>query len=67
MDYVRKRVLPENGPELSSQTRFHQHVQVLAVLESLEEFYDELTVGLSHDLLLRHDVQLLSRLHDLQH
>ena len=58
--------LPENCPQLPSQTRLHEHVEVLPVLEGLEEPDYELAVRLLHDLLLGHDVLLLTSLHNLQ-
>ena len=58
--------VPEDGPELSTETRLHEHVEILPIFEGLEELDDKLTVGLLHDLLLRHDVLLLSRLNDLK-
>ena len=58
--------LPEDGPELSAETGLHQHVEILPVLEGLVELDDELTVGLLHDLLLGHDVLLLTSLNDLE-
>jgi hypothetical protein len=56
---------PENGPELSTEARVHEHVEVLPVLEGLVELDDKLAVGLLHDLLLGHDVLLLTRLDNL--
>lgn len=43
---------PEYRPQLAAQTRLHEHVEVLAVLEGFEELDDEVTVGFHHDLLL---------------
>lgn len=56
----------QDGPQLAAQTRLHQHVQVLAVFERLEQLHDEVAVGLAHDLLLGHDVLLLASLNNLQ-
>ena len=56
---------PEDGPQLATQAGFHEHVEVLAILEGLVEFHYKVAVGLLHDVLLRHDVLLLSRLHNL--
>ena len=57
--------IPEDGPKLAAEARLHQHVEILAILERLVEFDDEIAVGLLHDVLLRHDVLLLPRFHDL--
>ena len=62
---VEVAAVPEDGPELAAQARVHEHVEVLPVLEGLVELDDEVAVRLLHDLLLRHDVLLLPRLHDL--
>ena len=62
---VKVAAVPQDGPELASEARVHEHVEVLSVLEGLVEFDDEVAVGLLHDLLLGHDVLLLPRLHDL--
>ena len=43
---------PEDGPELSTKTGLHQHVEELPVLERLEKLHNELAVRLLHDLLL---------------
>ena len=56
---------PEDGPQFATETGFHEHVEVLAILEGFVEFDDKVTVGLLHDVLLRHDVLLLSRFHNL--
>ena len=58
-------LIPEDGPEFSAQAWLHEHVEILPVLEGLVEFDYELAVRLFHDLLLRHDVLLLTRLNDL--
>lgn len=62
---VKVPLVPENRPQFAPETGLHEHVQILPVLESLEEFHYEVAVGLAHDPLLRHDVLLLSGLNDL--
>ena len=57
--------IPQNGPQFTAQTRLHQHVQILSVLESLKQANNERTIRFFHDLLFGHDVLLLPRLHDL--
>ena len=57
--------VPEDGPELAAQAGLHQHVEVLAVLERFVQLDYKLAIGLLHNLLLRHDVLLLPRLHNL--
>ena len=59
------RAVPQNGPQFAAKATFHQHVKVFRVFECTEEFDDKVAVGLFHDLLLRHDVLLLPRLHNL--
>jgi hypothetical protein len=63
---VEVSLVPQDGPQLAPQTTLHQHVQIFAVLKRLEQFNDEVAIGLAHDLLLGHDVLLLARLHDLR-
>ena len=58
--------LPEDGPQLPTQACIHEHVEVLPVFECLVELDYEVTVRLLHDLLLRHDVLLLTRLNNLK-
>ena len=57
--------VPQNGPQLATQTGFHQHVQVLSVFKSLVQLDYEIAIGFFHDLFLRHDVLLLPRLDNL--
>lgn len=58
--------IAQNRPQLAAEAALHQHVQVLAVFERLEELHDEITVRLGHNLLLGHDVLLLAGLDDLR-
>ena len=58
-------MVPQDCPQLPTQTGLHEHVEVLGVLERLVELDDESAVALLHNLLLRHDVLLLSGLNYL--
>jgi hypothetical protein len=63
---IKVSTITQNCPQLAAQTAFHQHVQVFAIFESLEELHDEVTICLAHDFLLGHDVLLLPGLNDLR-
>lgn len=58
--------ITQNRPQFTAETALHQHVQVFAIFERLEQLYDEITVCLGHNFLFGHDVLLLSGLDDLR-
>ena len=41
--------ISEDSPQLSAETRVHQHVEVLSVFECFIQLDDEVTVRLLHD------------------
>lgn len=63
---VKVASVPKNRPQLTAETRFQHHVEILCVLERFVEFDDEVAVCLFEDLLLAHDVLLLTSLDDLR-
>ena len=58
-------LVPENGPELSTQTGLHQHVQVPRVTECSVQLDNEWTGAGHHDVLLVQDMLLMLLLLDL--
>jgi hypothetical protein len=42
---IKMPFVPKNGPELSSKTALHQHVQILGVFISFEKLRYEITVS----------------------
>lgn len=63
---IKVPAISQNCPQLAAKAALHQHVQVLSVFERLEQFHDEITIRLAHNLLFGHDVLLLSRLDNLR-
>lgn len=59
-------LITQYRPEFATQAALHQHIQILLVFEGLEQFHNELAIGLAHYFLLGHDVLLLTRLNNLR-
>ena len=57
--------IPQNGPQFATQTRFHQHIKILAIFECFVQFHNKSAIWFLHDFLFWHDVLLLARFNNL--